>query len=93
VLGYSVRKRPLPTGKYVLTPLLRNNFPLVLLLTVNTSVKLRSDVTDSPVFTHFKEIVEPSAPVMNTFTFPLCIIYTFSSESPRKKNIHGDPVT
>jgi hypothetical protein len=56
-------------------------------------VKLRSDVTDSPVFTYFREIVEPSAPVMNTFTFPLCITYTFSSGSPRKKNIHGDPVT
>jgi hypothetical protein len=62
-------------------------------LTVSTSVKLRSDVTDSPVFTHFKEIVVPSAPVINTFTLPLCITYTFSSGSPRKRNFHDNTVT
>jgi hypothetical protein len=61
---------------------------LSLSLTVSTSVKLRSDVTDSPVFTHFKEIEVPSDPLMNTFTLPFWITYTFSSGSPRNENFN-----
>lgn len=53
-------------------------------LTVKTSVKLRSDVTESPVLTTFNDIVEPSALVTNTLTLPFCTTYTFSSGSPTK---------
>jgi hypothetical protein len=87
VLAFSVKKKTFHSGKYVLTHLMNGNL-WSLSLTVRTSVKLRSDVTDSPVFTHFKEIAVPSEPVMNTFTLPLWITYTFSSGSPRNITFH-----